>query len=333
MLAIGLKQAKKYSKKPLLIARSATNKKHDLYYVEEGILPCQNCVHDSPLELLSKKEIFQLKRKYKVSARLLSTVEKCFANSDDKIDLGAECKSLSGKIFVEELEKKILDKLKKEIRVPAANWLPFVDPSLAKRFNQHIFLTGASGVGKSTLVCDIIRENLPEATSWCFGPLISSDPAFKKLQKELTKKRVKLVDSNKINQPIDLREISGKGTSVMVLDDPDSMENENLKWISDLASRALFHGRHVGCICFVIAHDAFSRKVRAIKTTTNECVKSILFPHTARHNSIKFMKNRLNMSAEVIKQIMGFLKKDDRWMCIQNSHPCCVLTRTGCLLL
>ena len=80
MLAVGLKQAKEYSKNPVLIAKCQNNSKNDLYYVPEGILPCQNC-ETNPLELLTKKEIFALKKKYKVSAKLLKKVEECYANS------------------------------------------------------------------------------------------------------------------------------------------------------------------------------------------------------------------------------------------------------------
>ena len=151
MLAVGLKQAKAYDKSPILIARSQNNEKHDLYYCLEGILPCQNCASQNPLELLSKKEIYELKRKYKVSSRLLKSVEETYRDNKDSVDIGSEVKSLSGRIFIESLERRILNKLKKEIRLPTANWLPFIDPLLLKKINQHVFLTGPSGCGKTTM--------------------------------------------------------------------------------------------------------------------------------------------------------------------------------------
>ncbi len=332
MLAIGLKQAKEYSKTPILLAKCQNHEKHNLYYVPEGILPCANCKTTNPLELLSKKEIYALKRKYKVSAKLMALVSECYANSDDLINIGDECKTLSSKIFVEELENKILNRLKKEVRIPSADWLPHYDPELIRQFNQHTFLTGPSGCGKSHLVARIIEKCLPEATAWCFGPMITSDPAFKNLQKAMTKRRVKLVDSAKIQTPIDISEISGNKTNVMVLDDPDSMGDE-LKFISDLCTKSLFHGRHLGVLCFTISHDAFSRRVTSVKASSNECSRSILYPNIAKHVAVKFMKNRLNMSKDVITRIFNFVTNKDRWMCLINHHPCCVLTSTGCMLL
>ncbi len=334
MLAVGLKQAKEYDKRPILIAKCRNNPKHNLYYVKEGILPCQDCHTTSPLELLSKKEIFELKKRYKVSSRLLKKVEQCYSNSDTTVDLGSECKTLSGKIFVEELEKKILNRLKKEVRLDSANWLPHYDTQLVRLFNQHTFLCGPSGCGKSTLVTEIIEHCLPESTSWCFGPLISTDPVFKRLQKTMTKRKIKLVDSGKIQMPIDIQEIvpQKSGTTVLVIDDPDSMGAE-LKHIMPLCTQSLFHGRHLGILCLTISHDAFSRRVSSVKASSNECSRCILYPQIASHVCTKVMKNRLNMSQKVIKRIFDFLTKDDRWMCIFNHNPCCVLTSTGCLLL
>ena len=331
MLAVGLKQAKEYSKKPILIAKCQNNEKNNLYYVEEGILPCQNCASTNPLELLSKKEIYALKRKFRVSSKLMKRVEECYSNSETEVNIENECKSLAGKIFVEELESKILNRLKKEIRLENVDWLPYYDPETIRQFNQHTVLNGPSGVGKSTLVTRIIRT-IPEATSWCFGPLISKDPVFKDLQKEMTKRKVKLVDSHKISTPIDIHEISGNKVNILVVDDPDSMGDE-LKHISDLCTQSLFHGRHMGILCFTISHDAFSRRVKSVKASCNECSRCILFPQVAKHVAVKFMKFRLNMSKNVIDRIFKFLTTKDRFMCIINHHPCCVLTSTGCLLL
>ena len=78
MLALGKKQAKQYDKNPILIAKSQTNEKNDLYYCVEGILPCQNSPTDNPLALLTKMEIFQLKKRFKVSSALLKKVQTCY---------------------------------------------------------------------------------------------------------------------------------------------------------------------------------------------------------------------------------------------------------------
>ena len=233
---------------------------------------------------------------------------------------------------MEELETLVLNRLKKEARRSNVDWLPHYDPELIRSINQSTLLNGPSGCGKSHLAARIIGKCLPESTAWCFGPMITKDPAFKNLQKEMTKKKCKLLDSHKINQPIDIAEITGNKINVLLVDDPDAMEPENLKWISDLSTKSLYAGRKFGIVNFQIVHDAFARK-GAIKASTNECSKCILYPQIAKHVATKFMKNRLNMGKEVIDKIYAFLGKADRWMCLVNSYPCCVLTSSGCMLL
>ena len=63
MLAVGLQQAKLYSKKPCLLARDLHDETKNIYWVEDAALPCLSCKDNSPLSLVTKKQIFQLKKK------------------------------------------------------------------------------------------------------------------------------------------------------------------------------------------------------------------------------------------------------------------------------
>jgi len=71
MLAVSLSEAKKYSNNPVLIARDIHDEKKNIYYVEDSALPCQNCPEENPLNMLTKKQIWSLRKKYKISARVL----------------------------------------------------------------------------------------------------------------------------------------------------------------------------------------------------------------------------------------------------------------------
>ena len=336
MFCLGEKQARKYDKNAILVALDKQNPKNNLYVVKEQLLPCDNNnTPENPLELLTKKEIFKLKTRYKVSAKLMKVVEQCYQKSENTLDIGSECKSLSGRIFVEELESMILDKLKKSIVCKACKWLPFYDPEAVSRYNNHTFLCAPSAAGKSTLCAQILAANFDEVpcTIWAFGPMIRSDPAFRGLQKDLTRRKVKLVNSSEISAPIDMSEITNKNKlSILVNDDPDSQGPEE-KFISDLTNKVLFHGRHQQVLAFVIGHDPFSRKVSSIKASSVECSRIVLFPSIGRHICTKFMKHRLNMSRQIIDKIYNHLPKGTRWMMIINHNPCMVLTETSALLL
>ena len=334
MFCLGEKQSKRY-KDAILVAKDKTNPKHDLYVVKEQILTCDNGnTPSNPLEILTKKQIFKLKTRYKVSARLMKTVEECYRSNNDKLEIGPECKSLSGRIFVEELESMILDKLKKTIVCKSCSWIPYYNPEHVSKQNTHTFLCGPSAAGKSTLCAEILRQNFADVPCviWAFGPMIRSDPAFRGLQKDLTRKKCKLVNSDEITAPIDMSDITGKNHQLRILvnDDPDS-QGHNL--ISDLTEKVLFHGRHKNILAFVIGHDPFSRKVASIKASSVECSRIVLYPSIGRHLCTKFMKHRLNMSKTVIDQIYHELPKGTRWMMIMNHNPCLVLTETSAMLL
>ena len=335
MFCLGEKQSKKY-RDAKLVAKDRLNPKNNLYVVKEELLPCDNQnTPENPLELLSKKEIFKLKTKYKVSARLMKCVEQAYQKNENKLDIGSECKSLSGRIFVEELETMILDKLKKTVVCKQCKWVPYYNPDEVSRYNNHTFLCGPSAAGKSTLCSEIIKHNFAEVPCvvWAFGPLIKSDPAFRSLQKDLTRKKVKLVNSGEITAPLDMSEIQGKNKlSILVNDDPDSQGPEQ-KFISDLTEKVLFHGRHKNILAFVIGHDPFSRKVTSIKASSVECSRIVLYPGIGKHICTKFMKHRLNMSRELIDKIYKHLPKGTRWMMIMNHNPCLVLTENSAMLL
>ena len=335
MFCLGEKQSKKY-RDAKLVAKDRLNPRNNLYVVKEELLPCDNQnTPENPLELLSKKEIFKLKSKYKVSARLMKCVEQAYQKNENKLDIGSECKSLSGRIFVEELENMILDKLKKTIVCKQCKWIPYYNPDEVSRYNNHTFLCGPSAAGKSTLCSEILRHNFGDVPCvvWAFGPLIKSDPAFKSLQKDLSRKKVKLVNSGEITAPLDMSEIKGKNKlSILVNDDPDSQGPEQ-KFISDLTEKVLFHGRHKNILAFVIGHDPFSRKVTSIKASSVECSRIVLYPGIGKHICTKFMKHRLNMSRELIDRIYKHLPKGTRWMMILNHNPCLVLTENSAMLL
>jgi len=336
MFCLGEKQAKKYKGAVLVAIDQSRDPRKNLYVVNEQLLPADNSnTPENPLELLTKKEIFKLKTKYKVSAKLLKCVERAYQKNEKDINLGDECKSLSGRIFVETLEQKILDKLKKTIVCKDCNWLPYYNPDNVSKYNNHTFLCGPSAAGKSTLCAEILRHNFDEVPCviWAFAPLIKSDPSWKNLQKDLTRRKVKLVNSSEITAPLDMSELkTGAKLSILVNDDGDAQGAER-EFISDLTSKVLYHGRHKSILAFVIGHDPFSRKVSHIKSSSVECSRIILYPSIGRHLCTKVLKNRLNMNREVIDKIYKNLPKGTRWMMIQNHNPCLVLTETSALLL
>lgn len=336
MLAIGLAQAKNYSKTPCLLARDLNDESKNIYWVEDAALPCLSC-NDNPLDLVTKKQIFQLKKKYRVSDRVLKKIEKFYKSDKDTLNL-KEHDNLGSRILVQEIENIILGSLKRKFRSPNANYMPYYDPELSGRIALHTSAIGPSSSGKSTIVSQILEHNFNDGTTvWIMSPTATSDPVWKRLQQELSKKRVRLVDTSKIVAPIDLETQIGRG-NVIVFDDQDAVLPQNERYTSALCSRAQYEGRHMvknkrGIVCFSIFHDGFSRRVKSLKSTNIESSRVILFPNQQRHVARKVMKNRLGYTSAQIKEIFDFVIPKDRWCMLVQHCPACCITSTGVLLL
>ena len=338
MLAVGLQQAKLYSKNPCLLARDIEDEARDVYWVEDASLPCLSCKDNTPLSLVSKKTIFALKKKYRVPDRTLKKIQNFYKSDRTNLDLRGD-DSLGARIMVQEIESTILGSLKRKYRDPNSRLVPYYDPELSGRIALHTSAIGPSSSGKSTIVSKILEANFNNGTTiWIFSPTATTDPVWKNMQKEIGRKRVRLVDTSKIVAPIDLESQIGRG-NVIVFDDQDAVLPENERYTSALCSRAQYEGRHMtdkhkrGIVCFSIFHDGFSRRVKSLKSTNIESSRVILFPNQQRHVARKVMKTRLGYSSAQIKEVFDFVNSKDRWIMLVQHCPSCCITSTGVLLL
>ena len=336
MIALGLTQAKKFSNSPILIAKNLTNESKNVYWVEDSSLPCQNCDNANPLSMLEPERIWKLRKQYGISAKVLKKIEECYKDpKSESVALGKAGKQLNCRLFLKSIEDDIIKKLKGTVRLDGnADLMPYYDEAMIRERNTHSVFSGPSCSGKTTLCAKVIKHNFEEATAWVFGPLVSQCRIWLGLQKDRGKKNTKVIDSGKVQVPVDIREIShATKPNLLVLDDPDAMEPRSRHLLQELCSASLFHGRHLGICCFQICHDSFSRKLSSQKAVACEATRIFCFPNIARHVTTKLLKGRLGMSNTLIKEIYAFIKPSDRWMMVKLDHPVLVLTQTGCKLL
>ena len=336
MLAVGLQQARKFSKSPQLIARNLNDERKNLYWVEDSPLPCQNCEEQNPLSMLEPERIWKLRKQYGISASVLRKIEACYKDpSNTSVKLGKAGKQLNCRLFLKSIEDDIIGRLKSEVRLDKnTDFIPYYDEEKIREQNTHSMLQGPSCSGKTTLCAKIIANNFEDATAWIFGPLVSKCKIWLELMRYRGRKKTKVIDSHKVTVPVDLNEIAhSTRPSLLVLDDPDAMEPRSRKLLQDACSASLFHGRHLGICCFQICHDSFSRKLGSQKAAACEATRLFCFPNIARHVTTKLLKNRLGMSSQLIKDIYRFIRPSDRWMMVKIDHPVLVLTSSGCKLL
>ena len=304
----------------------------DVWYVRDGELPAITPKKD-PFEYLSQKELFALKKKYRIGTSVFRQIRKCYKNKEPTIDFGDDC-CIENRLVCQAIEDEILQKMKKTYVNKSAKLLPFYDYRITSKLSLHTSVVASSGSGKSYLTAQIIAENFPESLIYVFSPTAPRDPAYLKLQDKLGKRRVRLFASNKIDIPLS-EEMVTPGC-VCVFDDVESTLQPSRKFISDLQSRLLYHGRHLlnkktgsGITVMSVLHDAFRQK--ETKAASIESSRVILFPNTNRAISTKYLKNRLNFTASEIKKLYEFCG-GARWVCIYSHHPLCAVCPHGVML-
>ena len=331
MLSNSLPIAKQFDKKPILLAVGDREK---IYYVKDGSHPA--IVTDkNPLDLLSQRELFRLKQKYKVSHKVFKRIERCYEKTNKKIDLNG-CNTINNRLLIDDIENLLLEKLKREYKHKGSDFLPYYDPQLTSKIALHTAIVGSSGAGKTYLACEILLQNFSEHKIFVFSPTASTDPAYKKLQDHMSKKRVKLINSNEIDIPLEEDMLSPFGC-VCVFDDLESTTQPARKFISDLQSTLLYRGRHLlnkstGAAVTVISiiHDAFNSNIT--KASSIEASRVILFPNTNRSNATKYLKNRLHKTSKEIKSIYEFAQ-NSRWIFLSTHHPSILLTSDNVKLI
>ena len=332
MLALGKKLALKYDKKPYLIA---TDGKTELYWVEDAALPANSC-GEAPLDLLSKTELYEIKKKYKLGKKLYKKIRDVYKNSCDEFELNEDEDTLEARLLIQNIEQAVLDKLKREVHVNS-KWLPYYPIENTTKQTLHTCIVGASSSGKSYWVSKIIESNFADCISYVISPTAEQDPAYLNLRNTIGRRKIRLLNSGNIKRPLSIDEF--EPGCCLIVDDLDSTPLPQKKWISDVQEKFMYEGRHrknkkgVGMTVFSIFHDSFALGTKSIKASAIESSRVVLFPNLNRSISRKYMKNRMHMSTKEIKKVFNWVKKTDRWICFYLHVPQLVLSESSCLLL
>ena len=334
MLANDRNVALQYTKEPYLICKSE-QPFQEVFYIPDSALPALN-VEADPMSLITKKELYALKRKYKVSNKLISQISNMYKKNEKEIDFGDDPK-LEHMLFWQDLESLILSKVKREYRNESMNFLPHYELSELGNKTMHTCAVSGSGVGKTWTTSRILMNNFEGVDIYVFSPTATKDRSYLELKQKFGKK-VRLINSNSVNVRIPLKELA-RGC-VLVVDDIDSTSEPAKTYISELQSKLYYEGRHYtskdgrGCCVFGVYHDAFAiGKNTSIKASSIECNRIILFPRDNKNVATKFLQKRLHWTTREIKEAFGFLRSNDRFMVVYTHVPNLIMTAHGVKLL
>jgi hypothetical protein len=338
--------------KPIAMAVDKNNKiVHIIKVKEETEKP--DITVDNIFDILTEDDIDNVSKALKLSrierkvlkkAMKMKTPERL--NSKLKNAFETVIEVLNGKLK-KELE---FDKCLRVIPVLGYNETPF---------DRHIFVSGASGSGKSFLVGDLLRFDKRKRPIKLFSK-VEEDKAFKHLfkknkkndecdikfngietneEKELAKanKKIPRIEHFVIKEEGDLLEIPTKEAIseehdgiVVVFDDIDTFKPEISDFLREYQNDMLETGRHDKITVVSTSHEL--RGYGRTKKNLNEAEWVVLFPSSNQMLSTKFLKDSMGLLKKERENIVNKASKN-RYMAVKTSTPLAVIHERGIILI
>lgn len=177
---------------------------------------------------------------------------------------------------------------------------------------QILYITGASGSGKSTYCANYIMEYkkiFPKNDIYVFSAL-KDDESLDKVEP----KRVK-IDERLISDPLFVEDFKN---SLVVFDDIDVISDKNhRKAVYNLLNAILETGRHFRVSCLITNHLPTARE--ETRRVLNECHSITYFPHSGNKSTLnRLLTEIIGLDKEDVSKIK---KLKTRWATIFKNYP------------
>jgi energy-coupling factor transporter ATP-binding protein EcfA2 len=199
-----------------------------------------------------------------------------------------------------------------KLELPTSPNLKFQQvPDTAKE-REILYITGASGSGKSTYVrkyCEIYKKKYKDRPIYLFSNL-KEDESLDSIEPQ----RIK-IDSNLIDDPINAEDLT---ESICIFDDVDCIKDKKVREaVIKVMNECLEVGRHFKITMLITNHLPTDRQFT--RRVINECHAIIYFPQSALGMQTNYMlTNYAGLDTKVIKKIR---RTGSRWCMISKNYP------------
>jgi len=196
-----------------------------------------------------------------------------------------------------------------QLELPNGVFQQIPDPETER---QILYITGASGSGKSTYTASYIKQYkkmFPKNEVYCFSALQDDESLD-----VVNPKRI-IVDETIYTSPIEVSEFAN---SCVVLDDIDVISDKKIReGVYSIMNQILEVGRHFKITCIITNHLATAGK--DTRRVLNECHSVTYFPFSGSNVGTKrLLEDYLGLD----KHTIGRIKKcKSRWATIFKNYP------------
>jgi len=182
---------------------------------------------------------------------------------------------------------------------------------------QILYITGASGSGKSTYTCNYIknyRKMFPKNEVYCFSALKEDESL------DAVKPKRILIDDSIWESPIAVEDFMD---SCVILDDIDVIaDKKQREAVYTVMNQILETGRHFRITCVVTNHLATSGK--DTRRVLNECHSVTWFPFSGSNVGIKrLLEDYCGLDKKTIKYVKSL---KSRWATLCKHYPNVIFT-------
>lgn len=187
----------------------------------------------------------------------------------------------------------------KNMHIPSANLIPVLG---VNKFDGHIFVSGATGSGKSWLIRDIVKSDPKNRNVILFSD-VRNDPSLKGIKK-----------LHHYPHQVNLDWVAkNMKNSIMIFDDITDRDQLLFR------NRVLEKGRHKKITAICVNHKL--RDHNLTKFMLNECRYVCVFPSSNRGAVMRFLGTWMEVPKHKRLEMVDQAMKDGRHMIFHMFHP------------
>lgn len=189
------------------------------------------------------------------------------------------------------------------IKIDGAYLVPYIGK---RQWDGHIFVSGATGAGKSYLIRKIVDKDAKKRQAILFTNNPHKDPAYEGM------KYVKYGDLD----PIYNKQWLDKNNYNKILIFDDILNHTDYAFYRD---KMLEEGRKLGNCVICVNHKL--QDYGKTKVALNDCRFIISFPNANSGSIINYLKREMGLNNNKINEILNIIKNEGRQIIIHRFSP------------
>lgn len=216
-------------------------------------------------------------------------------------------------MFIDDISKTVIftDNPYEECHLTGAYWVPALGYTRSSdNFDGHIYISGATGSGKSYMIKKIIQNDQHRRKCILFTDLHKDDPTLKDIN------YIKYDPDSEYNWDWVMENQTNK---IMIFDDVQFNE-DLLKYRDTMIEK----GRHLDTVIICVNHRL--QDYQKSKVPLNDSRFIVTFPVANKGNVKRFIDYEFGIDKNEIQRIIDLACKEGRHLIIHKFHPVTVAT-------